>query len=612
MDLSGRNEAIVTDENIARLADSPAMPTDGSVAGRGAARVEQRRRQARELEHREPLSRRILEALAESPTLPRDLAGLVKAAPESVSRVLASLLEEGLVWVGEVEGDKRKRPYALTREGEVRLSRQRAFGAPADPPRPPTPAETLAFMHAAVRNAVRMRRETNGLEDAADRLRLVVEEAQRLQIHELELEAMAELVTTLRQERQIEAMDALLNTLQEISLGRHPNRGPALALPAAAHREYTLGRLPQMHGGGDPCVRARHLDAAQSLFGQLARSSSGSEQAACWETREAWSVISMANNLRERSKLEDALDATSWAMRLFDRLEDPYGRSRCLFMYGFCQRLMGDFDDAWLQLSEAYDLATAHSFQRFQADSLMQMGDVLRCQGEFARARSLLEEACDLSERMSLVVTQAFAQSALGAVAFEEERLGEAQAALRSADELFEACRHSEGHALNDRRRASVERHLEMSARRGQLKVARRFALRALERYQQLRSPAGMAACEIEIMRGGRVDRRVANLVERLEDTHQRNLLELDPWVPKIFLKFAQEMEDADLAERAQHLVAASERRLADWATQSVGSTSKRIGGLRQRLADRRFVAFEMGGEARSEEDAVCQTQAVA
>jgi DNA-binding MarR family transcriptional regulator len=259
---------MVTDEDIAPPADGPPRPAADMVRARATARVARQREDAQAFERREPLSRRILEALAEGPTLPRDLAGLVGAAPESVSRVLASLLKEGLVQVSEVEGDKRKRLYALTREGEARLSRQRAFGAPAAPPRPPTSEETLTFMRAAVRNAVRMRRETNGLEDAGDRLRVVVDEARRLKVHELELEAMAELVTTLRQERRIEAMDALLGTLQEISLGQHPNRDPALALPAAAHREYTLGRLPEMHGGGGPCVRARHLDAAQSLFGQ--------------------------------------------------------------------------------------------------------------------------------------------------------------------------------------------------------------------------------------------------------------------------------------------------------------------------------------------------------
>jgi DNA-binding transcriptional ArsR family regulator len=582
---------------------------------RAAARVERQRRLAHEFE-REPLRRRILELLAESPATPSELVEPAGAAKESISRMLGSLRESGLVLSGEVEGDKRRRLYSLTRDGEAKLSKQRAFGPPADPPTPPNFEETLVFIRAAVRNAVRMRRETNGLEEAADRLRVAVRESQRLGIHELELDAMAELVTTLRQKRQIEAMETLLDTLQDISLGRHSNRDPALALPAAAHREYTLGRLPEMHGGGDPCVRARHLDAAQSLFGQLGRSSGG-ERSMGWKSREAWSVISMASNLRERSKFEDALEATSWAMRLFDELEDPYGRSRCLFMFGFCQRLIGDFDDAWLQLGEAYNLATAHSFQRFQADSLMQMGDVRRCQGEFEQARGLLQEAYDLSKRMDLVVTQAFAQSALGAVAFEEQRFGEAQAALRAADELFEVCRHNEGHALNDRRRASVERHSEAANRRSQFRISRRFALRGLERYRELGSPAGMAACEIEagrleMLRSGRLDRRIANLIERLEDTQQRNLLELDPWVPKIFLRFAGEVEDAALIERAQHLVTASERRLVDWASQGVGRASKQISGVRQRLAERRHVAFEMGGEARREEDAVRQTQVLA
>ena len=208
--------------------------------------------------------------------------------------------------------------------------------------------------------------------------------------------------------------------------------------------------------------------------------------------------------------------------------------------------------------------------------------------GEFEQARGLLQKAYDRSTRMDLVVTQAFAQSALGAVAFEEQRFGEAQAALRAADDLFEACRHNEGHALNDRRRAGVERHLEATTRRSQYRLSRRFALRGLERYRELGSPAGMAACEIEagrleMLRSGRLDRRVANLIERLEDTQQRNLLELDPWVPKIFLRFAGEVEDAALIERAQHLVAASERRLVDWASQGVGRASKQIGGVRQR-----------------------------
>ena len=594
-------------------------PGDPSQA-RAAARVERQRLRVREIERSEresegprPLSRRVLEALAESSMTPGALAGLVGAAKESVSRVLRDLSKSGLVEIGEVEGDKRRRLYALTREGEARLSKQRAFGSPGPTPTPPSKEETLTFMRAALENAVRMRRETNALEGAADRLRLIFDESKRLELPELELEAAAELVTTLRQGRQVDAMRILLDTLEQVALGRHQNRDPALALPAAAHLEYTLGRLPEMLGGQDPCARARHLDAAQSLFGQLS-GSADSRSAKGWRAREAWSIISLAGNLRERSKLEEALEKADWAMTLFGELDDPYGQSRCLFMFGFCQRLMGDFDSAWLRLSEAHKLASENSFQRFQADSLVQMGEVRRCQGETSEANMLLTEAFERSKAMSLIVTQAFAQSGIGAVAYEEQRFTDAQAALRTAGELFEACRHSEGQALNDRRQAVVERQLG----RSQFKVARQFALRALERYQHLHSPAGMVACEIEhgrleMMSGGRADRQVNRLIERLEDTRQLNLLELDPWVPKVFVKFAEEVGNASLGERAQHLMKASERRLADWTNSGiVERATKKIDGVRGRVAQRRYVGFDMGGEARSEEDAVCQNQLVA
>ena len=603
----------MTDEDIAHRLDGPTTSGE-SASARHAAHLERQRRQAQELDRREPLRRRILEALAESPATPVELADSVSAAKESTSRTLQSLLKGGLVQIGEVEGDRRMRLYALTPEGEARLSKQRAFGAPTDPPTPPSDEETVRFLREALGAAVRMRRETNALENAGDRIRLVCDEAHRLEMPEIELEAMAELVTTMRQERQLDAMASLLDTLQELALGRHQSQDPTLALPAAAHREYALGRLPEIHGGADPCVRARHLDAAQTLFGQLARSSD-SQRASAWREREAWSVISLASNLRERSKLEEALEKTDWAMSLFAALDDPYGRSRCLFMYGFCQRLMGDFDHAWLRLTDAHQLATAHDFQRFRADSLVQMGEVRRCQGEIVEAEALLREALQRSESMNLVVTQAFAQSALGAVAYEEERFAEAQHALCAADKLFDICRHDEGHALNDRRQAVVERRLASAGRRGQLSVARRFALKALERYQQLHSPAGMVACEIEygrleMMGSGRADQQVTRLIRRLDDTRQLNLLELDPWVPKVFVRFAEELGNASLGERARHLMQAGERRLADWTGNGVsGQAADWIDGARQQVVRRRYVGFEMGGEARSEEDAVCQSQ---
>jgi tetratricopeptide (TPR) repeat protein len=584
---------------------------------RVAARVEQQRQDARTFERAQhewdeggpPLRRRLLEALLRGPATPTTLAALTGAAKPSISRVLRSMLDDELVQIGEVEGDARRRLYALTREGEARLSRQRAFGGPAAPPEPPMLEERARFLAAAVRNAVRMRREANDLEGAADRLQIVRTRTQRFGLDELELEAIVELATTFRQGRHIEQMHALLGSLEDISLGRHPNGNPTLALPATAHREYTLGRLPEQHGGSDADTRARHLDTAQSLYAQLAHSSR-SEQASGWRIREAWSIVSLASNLRQRSHLEEALEKTVMAMSVFDELGDPYGQSHCLFMLGFCQRLMGDFDEASLRLSQAEKLASSHAYRRFQADALMQMGEVRRCQGEITEAQELLSEAFDRSERMNVVVTQAFAKSALGAVAYEQGRLPEAQTALEAADRLFEAARHGEGHALNDRRRAAVARRLGLIQGRHQLHAARRFALKALERYVALRSPAGMAACEIETGRlelmtpGGHVDKQVAGLIERLDDTRQLNLLELDPWVPKVLVNFADEIGNLDLGERATELVRDGQRRLAAWTSKGVVG---RAAGQRATETGRpgssdRGASFDMGGEARIED----------
>jgi tetratricopeptide (TPR) repeat protein len=558
-----------------------------------------------------PLRRRLLEALTQGPATPTRLATLTGAEKPSVSRVLASMLNDELVEVGSVEGDGRLRAYRLTREGEVRLRKQRVFGGPPEPPRSPTSAERSRFLNASIRNAVNLRREANDLEGAGDRLELVLQRTRKLGMPELELEAMAELATTLRQERNLGEMHALLGSLQAISLGRHSSGDPALALPATAHREYTLGRLPERHGGSSPRVRAGHLGAAQALFAELADSASP-EREAKWRSREAWSIASLAANLRERSQLEEAVAATISAMLLFDQLSDPYGRSHCLFMLGFCQRLMGNFDEAWLRLREAEGLASEHSYQRFEADSLMQMGEVRRCQGEIAEARELLGEAFERARRMDLVVTQAFAQSSLGAVAYEEERLHEAQAALQAADELFERAGHSVGHALNDRRRSSVERRIEVLAGRSELAVARRFALKGLERYRALRSPAGMAACEIETgrlelaTRGGRVDLQVDSLIERLDDTRQLNLFELDPWFPKMLVSFAEDVGNAELGERAKGLVRDGQRRLAEWASSSVGGQVA-DGGVRfvSMLRPRRSAGSDMGAETLQEEKAM-------
>jgi DNA-binding MarR family transcriptional regulator len=597
-------------ERAARSAGGRAPSAAELAEVAGSARVERGEEQARQAENKEPLRRRLLEALAEEAATPSELAVLLGAANESVSRLLKDLYAEELVEIHGVEGDRRVRLYVLTAEGEVRLSKERVFGEPLVAPARPTDQDTLALLWGGLDNAVRMRREANALDAAVDRLLVVLERARALGAYDLELEAIAELVTTLRQARGIDAMWELLEDLKEIALGRHESREPALALPAAAHLEYTLGRLPEMHGGEDACARARHLDAAQTLYA-LAHSSDVDRKSA-WLTREAWSVVSLASNLRERSKLEDALEKSEWAMSLFERLGDPYGRSRCLFMYGFCQRLMGHFDSAWQHLGAAHELAEQHGYQRFQADSLVQMGEVLRCKGEIEEAHELLTDAVARAERMGLLVTQAFAQSALGAVAYEQERLGDGQAAMVRAGKLFSECRHEEGHALNERRQAVLERRLLEERAGGEMHAGRRFALCALARYQRFRSPAGMVACEIEGARleriaGGEVSGRIARLIERLDDTRQLGLLELDPWVPTVFCQFAKEVGDGKLGELAQYLMNSSRQRLARVSGRASGAAAGLIEGARKQFGEPGYVGCDMGGEARSEEDAICR-----
>jgi DNA-binding MarR family transcriptional regulator len=537
----------------------------------------------------EPVIQRIIAALAAAPAIPAGLAGELGVAPETVSRKLAELRKEGLVAVQDVSGDARMRQYRLTPEGEVRLSQQRAFGSPGPPPADPSQDERNSFLESATARAVEMRRKTNQLDAAADRLRVVVQHAAKTSAAEIAVEATAELITTLRQRRQGSEVTELLGFLAQIAMGRTPHAPATLALPANAHREYALGRLAELElDARDHAIR--HLISAGEAYGQLADEPPyGSSES--WKARRAWSIVSVAGNLRALSRFEEALDWTNNALRLFDEADDAYGRSRCFFMAGFCLRLLGDFDQAWLRLHEAHALAEEHSYERFLADSLMQMGEVCRCRGELSEARTILHESVERARRMQLTAVEAFARSALGAVAYEEASLGEAADALRVADALFRACDHREGLALNQRRQAVVERTAAAAARADHLEPAKDFVNQALQAYRALRSPAGIAACEIETGRVRLIGREhpsdaVGSLVRRLEDTRQRNFLELDPWFPNSLCAFASEVEDEDLSNQASQLFTAAERRRAE-----------RTGTVSDLCEDR--PSNDMAGEAR-------------
>ncbi len=593
-----------SDSEASTVADG-ADEADGSPEDRAQTRIDRERRHVAEIERKDPLRARLLQALADDPATPSELARAAGAASESVSRQLRALREAGLVRDERMVGDRRQRCYSLTDEGAWQLSRHRAFGAPRQPPPPPGDEEAEAFLRAGLERAVELRRKTHELGEASTRLRAVLEQAQKRGLPDLALDAMAELATTLRQDRQFAEMGVLLGRLDEIALGQVELFGSTLVLPATAHRDYALGRVADGHDDNNLSVRATHLVTAAMSYQRLSRAASEDSSARRWRGLQAWSIASLAGNLREQSRFEPALYHAALAMSLFDELGDTYGRSRCLFMLGYCWRLLGDFDEAWQRLCAARTLAAADGYMRFEADALMQMGEVRRCQGHPVAARELLQEALEHGRRLDLTVTMAFAQSALGAVEYQEQRFEPAREALQQAHALFDACGHQEGLALNARRQAIVARSLFLGRRR-EFHEAERLIADASDRYRDLRSPAGITACEIEgarlyYMRHGKAPAQIAQLLARLGESEQSELVELDPWVPHQLASFAEYVGDDALAERARLLLADGQRRLAQLRPQAVPRATP-PSSVEAPIVEHVFGGgFEMGGETRSQ-----------
>jgi DNA-binding MarR family transcriptional regulator len=592
--------------------DSPRL--DGRAA-REAERVQH-------LEQAEPLRARILERLVEQPSTPTELASFLGAHKESVSRILRILREEELVEVRRVVGDRRRRRYVLTPAGTVELSRHHAYGDPEAEQEQPSAAEGIAFLRSALAASVSVRRTGNELEEAAERQRRILREAEKERDGELIVEAKHELATTLRQAKQESMVEELLDDLDEIALGRGPYSGSELSLQAAAHRAYGLGRLRE---GEDPSPsqdRLEHLIAAASNYRDLA---DGSEplHSIRWRERQGWSMISLAANLRAGTRVEEALSVADRALGLFEEIEDSYGRSHSLFLIGFCLRLLGDYDSAWFWLTEANALAEEHSYKRFQADSLLQIGEVLRCRGDLDSADEALEGAREQATRMGLQVIQAYAHSALGAVAFQRGEPLEAQLELNRAQEQFSGIvnreglilRANEGLALNDRRLASVMRVLAKGEggreKEAALRAAERRAKTAEKYYYTRRKPAGVAASQIEQDRLRMIEGREPELVDELlallGDPHrerERGCLELDPWVPGLLRTYAVETGNAALTERSESLLQKAKRRLGEAAQQV---RSRRPVGQPEAVAFHQDQADDMGGEPRRIRD---QTEA--
>lgn len=526
-----------------------------------AARLAGKDGRVERLERREPLQRRVLEALAEGSCTPTELAERISTPKESVTRQLGRLREQGLVSYREVPGDARKRHYAMTVSGEIQLSQHRAFGAETTRPDEPTDEEIIDFLLAALRAAIVLRRKAKTLDDVIVRLERIVQQAHVANANEVALEATIELITTLRQDQRWDRAREILSEVDRISRGLVAEAGTAVVPAAIAHREYTLGLISSQER--DRVTGAKHLVFAAELYDQFADLPPYGAPAE-WRERQAWTLIGLANNLRAQSQYEQAMRASGEALRLFDELSDHYGRSRCLFTFGFCLRLLGDHANAWIYLDDSHNLAAEHGFERFQADSLMQMGEVRRCQGRLEEATELLTESQQRAANLDFTVTQAFALSALGAVHYQHREMEQSALALGQAQRLFEHNRHLEGAALNARRHATVARR--MARIEADRREVARLITNACERYVALRCPAGVAAAEIEwgyleITGRGDPNEAASRLTTLLSDPRQRVLIEYDFWVPRVLQSFAGRVDNGTLFGRTAELVQSAQRR---------------------------------------------------
>jgi DNA-binding MarR family transcriptional regulator len=588
---------------------------DKSGNAAGSQRVKRRRSEYAAIEKKEPLRRRILASLAKAPASPKVLAGQLEAAVPSVSRVLGEFRDQGLVVAEGDEGDRRRVTYSLSEAGEVALNRHLSFGARQRPKAKVDNGQQLRLQRSALDRAVRIRREANRLGEAADRLRAVIREAEKLGANEIALEAMAELAKTVRQNRAPEdqgelgaSLEEVIDRLNAIALGNDSAYGAEFAVPAAAHLKYTLGRAGERRGD-DLAAREAHLTAACSLYGQLVKNSEAPAQSE-WFGRQAWSVISLAGNLRKQTRLEKALRFATMAKRCFDINDDEYGRAQCFFMFGFCLRLLGEFREASVCLERAFKIADENSFQRARADTLMQMGEVQRCLGAFAGARNLLNEAVEQAERMQLFVTHAFAQSALGAVEFQQDEFGVAREYLGRAQQLFESCSHIEGQALNARRLAAASRRIAGASANPNYAAVERLIDSAYQDYERLQSPAGMAACAIEegrirmLRKRGRVTPVIDRLNAMLASPTQCVILELDPWVPQLLSRFANDVDDEDLVSESGRVLMQAQKILAERGAQSVERIAEVMDIKPEEEGEIELPAAEMGGEARRDPSA--------
>jgi tetratricopeptide (TPR) repeat protein len=491
----------------------------------------------------ESVRSQILALLAKEPgRTPSQAAATLNRSTTVVSRVLSNLLEAGLVVYDTNAGDGRIRHYRLTNPDTV--------SAEGDAEPPSATEEERQYLGLVIDAAVHARRKENDLSYAADRLERVLEQATNAKADDLALVARGELVTTLRLAGRFDDVQTQLTAFGEIATGQ-TNVEPYLVAPAIGCLDYELGLQDSLPAP----ERLEHLATAATVF----RRSKHLGQAHDWSAREGWALLASAELWRQQSQFGIAVTHAERAESIFSEYHDGYGSAEALRVQGFCQRLRGNFSEAIAVLRRAAELATAESADSCLADVLLQLGDALRCVGRLGGAFETLSEADELARRLGRTRTLGFILTALGAVSYASGELGQAWASATEAAPLLASS--PPGHALSARRQAVIARDLAADGDTAMCRQSTELFSQSMEQYRALHSPAGIAACCVGLGRVGNepdMSRFAINtLVGVASSGEGRLLLPLDPWIPALVKRWADESGDPDVY------------RVADWVYRS-------------------------------------------
>lgn len=488
---------------------------------------------------RQSVRTRVIKALLDAPgSTPSQLAISLNKTTTVVSRVLAGLLEDGVVEYVGTDDDRRKRHYALT---------EAATGPDGDVAAPTDDEAERQHIALAIGVAVEARRKRHDLEYARDRLERLLNQATEIGAADLALLARTELITTLRQ--QSRSVPARESARQEHIMALAAMVRPAttsavpayLVAPALGCLEYQLGRDKTK----TTAARLRHLTAAEVTFARCEDMATSHD----WAPREGWSLLMRAELWRKQTEFGKAQNLALQASGIFQRYDDRYGAAEAFRVLGFCQRLRGDFDGAIATLEHALALEGSAVSDRCRADVLLQLGDAYRCKGQLNPARFFLAEAEQLSESLGRTITLGFVLSSLAAVEYADESLDAAKNYATRAAKPLQA--EPGGLAMNTRRLAVICRELAASGDRAQVGVSVDLFQTALAGYRELDSPAGAAACLVGYgkLSGEEEDAAVGELMDLASSTRSRMLLPKDPWLPGLVSQWAEETARDDVQE---------------------------------------------------------------